>query len=199
MFGCESRAAVSASQSSRSSRTVRLAPARTALKATSRPNSRSRASYTTPKPPCPISRSSSNRPISAPVVSAVGQPAPCVGSGCRPTARSTSESAPGRIPSAAGVAALRVPVRVSSPAMLRLTAVSPRAPSSFLLLQHLHGRRQTPMHAVERRGKDRNLVVPLHRQLRDLHLSAADLVRPLRETTAGAHDREVEEGIEHEQ
>src|SRR5438132_894207 len=198
MFGCESRAAVSASQSSRSSRTVRLAPARTALKATSRPSSRSRASYTTPKPPCPTSRSSSNRPMTAPGSSAVGQPVPCAGSGWRPTSSSTSDSAPGRIPSATAVAALRVLVRVSSPA-LRLTAAPPRAPSSLLLLQHLHGRRQAAMHPVERGGKDRDLVASLHRQLWHLHLPLADLVRAPGEVADGADHGKVEEDIEHQQ
>ena len=103
MLGCESRAAASASRSSRSSRRSALAPGRTALRATARPRSRSRASQTTPKPPRPISRTSSNHPTIAPGLSAASQVE--TGSGASACTRSwrSAERAPTRTVSERGV------------------------------------------------------------------------------------------------
>ncbi len=72
MLGWERWAAVSASASARSSAVEGLEPWM-ALNATFRLSSVSRASHTDPKPPLPISRTSSNRPTRAPSASTPSQ------------------------------------------------------------------------------------------------------------------------------
>ena len=72
MLGWERWAAVSASASARSSAVEGLEPWM-ALNATFRLSSVSRASQTDPKPPLPISRTSSNRPMRAPSASTPSQ------------------------------------------------------------------------------------------------------------------------------
>ena len=88
MLGWLSCAAASASLCSSSSRstTCDSRPGLTALKATSRPSWRSRASNTTPQLPRPISRTSSNRPMTAPGTSTRRQ-ARSKSSDCTPASR----------------------------------------------------------------------------------------------------------------
>ncbi len=95
MFGCESRAAASASRSSRSSRRSRRPPARTALKATLRPSWRSLASQTTPKPPFPSSRTSSKRPTTSPPRNPDCHSSDA-GTGMAAKSRSSADSSPAR-------------------------------------------------------------------------------------------------------
>src|SRR5574342_1380247 len=115
MFGCDSRAAASASRSSRSWRTPAWPPARTALKATARPSSRSRASQTTPKPPRPSSRTSSNRPTTAPERSTGSQAPPSPARGASAISCRSAESAPGFTPSPKPVSSRRCQERGSCP------------------------------------------------------------------------------------
>ncbi len=97
--GARGLAAVSASRRTRPSSCPTSAPGRTALNATRRPRSRSRASQTSPKPPRPSSRISSKRPMIAPGRSEASQDAP---SGTRAISASSAVSAPGLGPEAAG-------------------------------------------------------------------------------------------------
>src|SRR6476619_5706931 len=107
-----------------------------------------------PKPPFPISRISSKRPITAPGHSA-SQVAPVFPSGCDCSSCNTSEIAPGR--TAGGRGMLMVPD--PGPA-LRLTGRP-----SLLPFQDLHRGGEAAVHAVERGGKDGDFVPALHRQL----------------------------------
>ena len=82
MFSCWRRAADSASWSSMVSSCRVRTPGRTALKATDRFRSRSRASKTTPNPPLPISFTISKRPTTAPGTSSFAGAAARERSGC---------------------------------------------------------------------------------------------------------------------
>jgi hypothetical protein len=71
-------------------------------------------------------------------------------------------------------------------------------PSFLVTLQHLHSPRETALHSIERRSKQRDLIAPSYREFFKIELSLTNLVGQLGKPSHRSYHSDNQDSIQDE-